>query len=106
LAAGAIAQGLAPDTPAVAVASATRPDEVVVAGTVADIGTKLAAMPLPGPALVFIGRVFENVARMERSEIRDPHSAPLHSASKTRVNALVAGYDPSRQIGGTAGHRR
>jgi len=71
LAARAIAHGLAPDTPAVAVAAATRPDEIIVAGTVADIGGKLEAMPLPGPVLVFIGRVFEGVARMERSEIRD-----------------------------------
>jgi siroheme synthase len=54
--------GLAPDTPAVAVAAATRPDEIVVAGTVANIGAKLAAAPLPGPVLVFIGRVFEGVA--------------------------------------------
>src|SRR5712691_9589671 len=71
LAARAMAAGLAPDTPAVAVAAATRPDEIIVAGTVADIGGKLEAMPLPGPVLVFIGRVFEGVARMERSEIRD-----------------------------------
>jgi hypothetical protein len=32
-----------------------------VAGTVADIGAKLAAAPLPGPVLVFIGRVFAGV---------------------------------------------
>jgi uroporphyrin-III C-methyltransferase/precorrin-2 dehydrogenase/sirohydrochlorin ferrochelatase len=61
LAARAMENGLAPDTPAVAVAAATRPDEIVVAGTVADIGAKLAAAPLPGPVLVFIGRVFEAV---------------------------------------------
>ena len=61
LAARAMASGLAPDTPAVAVAAATRPDEIVVAGTVADIGAKLAAASLPGPVLVFIGRVFAGV---------------------------------------------
>jgi uroporphyrin-III C-methyltransferase / precorrin-2 dehydrogenase / sirohydrochlorin ferrochelatase len=61
LAARAMENGLAPDTPAVAVAAATRPDEIVVAGTVADIGAKLAAAPLPGPVLVFIGRVFAGV---------------------------------------------
>src|SRR6266571_8965247 len=59
LATRAIARGLAPDTPAVAVADATRPGETIVAGTVADIGEKLGALSVPGPALVFIGRVFE-----------------------------------------------
>jgi uroporphyrin-III C-methyltransferase/precorrin-2 dehydrogenase/sirohydrochlorin ferrochelatase len=58
LAARAIARGLAPDTPAVAVAAAPRPEETIVKGTVADIGAKLAAKSLPGPVLVFIGRVF------------------------------------------------
>ena len=43
LAERAIAGGLPADTPAVAVAAATRPDEKIVAGTVADIGEKLAA---------------------------------------------------------------
>ena len=42
--------------------AATRPDETVVAGTVADIGAKLAAAALPSPVLVLIGRVFEGVA--------------------------------------------
>jgi len=58
LAARAITSGLAPDTPAVAVAAATRPGETIVAGTVADIAEKLGAISLPGPVLVFIGRVF------------------------------------------------
>ena len=41
------------DTPAVAVAAATRPDEKIVAGTIADIGEKLAAANATGPVLVF-----------------------------------------------------
>jgi uroporphyrin-III C-methyltransferase / precorrin-2 dehydrogenase / sirohydrochlorin ferrochelatase len=67
LATRAIAHGLAPDTPAVAVAEATRPGETIVAGTVADIGSKLGAISFPGPVLVFIGRVFAEVgkARMD-----------------------------------------
>jgi len=60
LAARAIACGLASDMPAVAVAAATRADETIVTGTVADIGEKLGGML--GPVLVFIGHVFENVA--------------------------------------------
>jgi uroporphyrin-III C-methyltransferase/precorrin-2 dehydrogenase/sirohydrochlorin ferrochelatase len=61
LAARAIASGLSPDTPAVAVAAATRPQETVIVGTVSNIGAKLAGRSLPGPVLVFIGRVFEHV---------------------------------------------
>jgi uroporphyrin-III C-methyltransferase/precorrin-2 dehydrogenase/sirohydrochlorin ferrochelatase len=61
LAARAIARGLSPDTPAVAVANATRPEEVVIAGTVANISAKLGAISLPGPVLVFIGWVFKDV---------------------------------------------
>jgi uroporphyrin-III C-methyltransferase / precorrin-2 dehydrogenase / sirohydrochlorin ferrochelatase len=61
LAARAIAGGLPPDTPAVAVANATRTDETVTAGTVGDIAVKLDRMPLAGRILVLIGRVFRNV---------------------------------------------
>jgi uroporphyrin-III C-methyltransferase/precorrin-2 dehydrogenase/sirohydrochlorin ferrochelatase len=62
LAERAIAGGLAAGTPAVAVAAATRPDEKVVAGTIADIGAKLGELNDPAPVLVFIGRVFEGVS--------------------------------------------
>jgi uroporphyrin-III C-methyltransferase / precorrin-2 dehydrogenase / sirohydrochlorin ferrochelatase len=74
--------GLAPDTPAVAVAAATRPDEIVVAGTVADIGAKLAAAPLPGPVLVFIGRVFAGVgvANDSRAGVASPSVPPAAQA--------------------------
>jgi uroporphyrin-III C-methyltransferase/precorrin-2 dehydrogenase/sirohydrochlorin ferrochelatase len=76
LTARAIASGLAPDTPAVAVAAATRAQETIVTGTVANIGAKLGELSAPGPVLVFIGRVFADVgaARMG-SEIRDHMSA-------------------------------
>jgi siroheme synthase len=70
LAARAIAQGLAPHTPAIAVASATRPEQTIIAGTVADIGTKLAANALSGPVLVFIGWVFQGVAQMGPTDRR------------------------------------
>ena len=51
----AIAAGLDPDTPAVAVARATRPDEEVVAGTIATLPALVAAQVPPGPVLVMIG---------------------------------------------------
>ena len=55
-AARALAAGLDPQTPALAIARATRPDQIVVAGTVADLPARLAAAKLPGPVLVMIGR--------------------------------------------------
>jgi uroporphyrin-III C-methyltransferase / precorrin-2 dehydrogenase / sirohydrochlorin ferrochelatase len=61
LAARAIAGGLSPDTPAVAVTNATRAEETVVAGTIADIAVKLDETPPAGPVLVLIGRVFEDI---------------------------------------------
>ena len=71
LAARAIASGLPPDTPAVAVANATRAEETVVAGTVGDIAVKLDGMPLTGPVLVLIGQVFRNVGeQVDASERR------------------------------------
>jgi uroporphyrin-III C-methyltransferase/precorrin-2 dehydrogenase/sirohydrochlorin ferrochelatase len=76
LAAQAMAHGLSPATPAVAVAAATRPDEAIVAGTVADIGAKLEAFPLSGPVLVFIGRVFEAVGVNDSRDGISTPSAP------------------------------
>src|SRR6266540_708542 len=49
LARQAIAHGLSPSTPAVAVARATRPDEKIVWGTVVELPGRLAADPLDGP---------------------------------------------------------
>jgi uroporphyrin-III C-methyltransferase/precorrin-2 dehydrogenase/sirohydrochlorin ferrochelatase len=52
----ALAQGLDAATPAIAVASATRPDETVLTATVADIAARVAELERPGPVLVMIGR--------------------------------------------------
>ena len=52
----AVAQGLDPQTPALAVARATRPDQTVIAAAVAELPERLAAANLPGPVLVMIGR--------------------------------------------------
>jgi uroporphyrin-III C-methyltransferase/precorrin-2 dehydrogenase/sirohydrochlorin ferrochelatase len=62
LSAQALAHGLDPATPAVAVANATRPDEVVVAGTIGDIAERIDAAGVDGPTLVMIGNVFADVA--------------------------------------------
>jgi uroporphyrin-III C-methyltransferase/precorrin-2 dehydrogenase/sirohydrochlorin ferrochelatase len=58
LVARAVQAGLDPQTPAVAVERATRPEERVVAATIADLPARLAAEPLSGPVVVMIGRVF------------------------------------------------
>jgi uroporphyrin-III C-methyltransferase/precorrin-2 dehydrogenase/sirohydrochlorin ferrochelatase len=58
----AIAAGLDAATPAVAVISATRPDETVIAATLESLPHRLARTPMPGPAVVMIGRLFASVA--------------------------------------------
>jgi uroporphyrin-III C-methyltransferase / precorrin-2 dehydrogenase / sirohydrochlorin ferrochelatase len=52
----AMEQGLDPQTPAIAIARATRPDQVVIADTACQLPSRLAAQNLPGPLLVMLGR--------------------------------------------------
>jgi uroporphyrin-III C-methyltransferase/precorrin-2 dehydrogenase/sirohydrochlorin ferrochelatase len=66
----AIAQGLDPATPAVAVANATRQDEVIVAGTINDIAERIEAEAPDGPVLVMIGKVLAEIAAGRKSEGR------------------------------------
>jgi len=54
----AIAEGLDPQTPAITIARATRPDQAVVASPIAELPARLAQAALPGPLLVMLGRVF------------------------------------------------
>ncbi|MGO4404857.1 siroheme synthase CysG [Bosea sp. RAF48] len=54
----AIAAGLNPETPAVAVLSATRPDEKRVAATIATLPERLGELPASGPVLVLLGHAF------------------------------------------------
>jgi len=57
----ALADGLDPTTPAVAIAAATRPEQTVIVDEVAKLPTRLAQTPLDGPVLVMIGRTFANI---------------------------------------------
>jgi uroporphyrin-III C-methyltransferase/precorrin-2 dehydrogenase/sirohydrochlorin ferrochelatase len=68
LSARAIAQGLHPATPAVAIANATRPDETLVAGTIADIAERIDADTPDGPLLVMIGKVLAEVTASARDQ--------------------------------------
>jgi uroporphyrin-III C-methyltransferase/precorrin-2 dehydrogenase/sirohydrochlorin ferrochelatase len=53
----AIAAGLDPQTPALAVARATRADQQAIAAPISELPAKLAEADLPGPVLVILGRV-------------------------------------------------
>jgi siroheme synthase len=65
----ALAAGLDPAVPAVAVARATRADERVIAGSIGDLPALLAREAMPGPIVVLIGRVFADCsARALRDE--------------------------------------
>jgi uroporphyrin-III C-methyltransferase/precorrin-2 dehydrogenase/sirohydrochlorin ferrochelatase len=53
----ATAAGLDPQTPALAIARATRPDQQVIAAPITELPAKLAQAGMPGPILVILGRV-------------------------------------------------
>ena len=57
----ALANGLAPATPAAAIVNATRPGQCVIAATVADLPARVMEEALPGPLLVVIGQVMREV---------------------------------------------
>jgi uroporphyrin-III C-methyltransferase / precorrin-2 dehydrogenase / sirohydrochlorin ferrochelatase len=81
-AAAAIAAGLDAATPAVAVVNATRPDETVIAATVADLPQRLADAAVAGPAVVMIGRVF---ARAERADAAGTTRVEEATAARVRL---------------------
>jgi uroporphyrin-III C-methyltransferase / precorrin-2 dehydrogenase / sirohydrochlorin ferrochelatase len=63
LAAAALKGGLDARTPAVAVISATRADERVIAATIADLPARLAAERFSGPVIAMIGHVFADLSQ-------------------------------------------
>ncbi len=63
----AIAHGLARDTPAIAIAAATQPEQTVVAGTIGDIAIRLRDAAPEGPVLVMIGRALADAATAAES---------------------------------------
>jgi uroporphyrin-III C-methyltransferase/precorrin-2 dehydrogenase/sirohydrochlorin ferrochelatase len=73
----ALKAGLEPKTPAVAVISATRSDERMIAATIADLPGRLAAEPLAGPIVVMIGRVFEHLQGGANEVTFAPQPGPL-----------------------------
>jgi uroporphyrin-III C-methyltransferase / precorrin-2 dehydrogenase / sirohydrochlorin ferrochelatase len=67
----ALATGLDPTTPAVAVASATRAGEISISAPISEIAAKIDAAGLKGPVLVLIGRALESVTAEIELEIRE-----------------------------------
>jgi uroporphyrin-III C-methyltransferase / precorrin-2 dehydrogenase / sirohydrochlorin ferrochelatase len=82
LVANALAAGLDASTPAVAIERATRADERVIATTIADLPSRLAAEPPTGPVIVMIGRAFaEFVSAAAPGDVAATRSeAPSHKA--------------------------
>ena len=73
--AAAIARGLDAATPAVAVINATRPDEAVIAATIADLPQRLATAAIGGPVVVMIGRVFARAAAADMASAQSASQA-------------------------------
>ena len=81
LAATAQAHGLPADTPAIAVAAATRPEQEVIAATIADIASKLDEATPGQPVLVMIGRALAQSAQAQvTSRPALPPRSPASSA--------------------------
>jgi uroporphyrin-III C-methyltransferase/precorrin-2 dehydrogenase/sirohydrochlorin ferrochelatase len=75
LVAKATAEGLDPQTPALAIARATRPDQAVVAAPIGDLPARLAQANLPGPVLVMIGHALGEQASVRSSVPRADQKA-------------------------------
>ena len=78
--AAAMKHGLSAETPAVAMFNATRPDEAVIAATIAELPAQLQAAAIAGPVVVMIGRVFEPAANAEAADMPGVQ-ATSHAAS-------------------------
>jgi uroporphyrin-III C-methyltransferase / precorrin-2 dehydrogenase / sirohydrochlorin ferrochelatase len=77
----AISAGLDPQTPAIAVARATRPDEATVGASIAELPARLAAANLPGPVVVLIGRAMAEVGAFQGA------TADVSSESTFRISS-------------------
>ncbi len=89
----AVGAGLDPQTPAVAVERATRPDERIIAATIADLPARLASEPTSGPVVVMIGRV---LAEYVESAGTKEFTADLDSRVGNERNRLVSASSTRR----------
>jgi uroporphyrin-III C-methyltransferase/precorrin-2 dehydrogenase/sirohydrochlorin ferrochelatase len=89
----AMQAGLDPQTPTVAVERATRPDERIVAATIAELPARLAAEPPTGPVVVIIGRV---LAEYIESATPKAFSADRDTRGGNERNRLVSSSSARR----------
>ena len=89
----AVEVGLDPQTPAVAVERATRPDERIIAATIAELPARLAAGPPSGPVVVIIGRV---LAEYVESAATKGFTADLDARGGNERNRLVSSSSARR----------
>jgi len=73
----AVAAGLVPETPAVAVVNATRPDERQIRAPIGELPALLAVADLSGPTLVMMGYVFSDRGRHRQVSLHKPVRCPL-----------------------------
>ena len=98
LVAKATAQGLDPRTPALAIARATRPDQTVIAAPIGELSARITQANLPGPLLVMLGRVFENLAA--RAHSLKPNSLRGVSHNSVRRSAAFGNRISTRSTSG------
>src|SRR5262249_10740699 len=79
------AEGLDPHTPALAIARATRLDQLVVTATIANLPERVAQTNLAGPVLVMIGR-----ALGEKTAAREPMRG--HGCRRRCVSGRYSGW--------------
>jgi uroporphyrin-III C-methyltransferase len=73
-----MAEGRGPDTPALAVSGASRPEERVVVGTLATLADEIRAAELPAPATLIVGEVARgalDLAKASAGHENDPDKA-------------------------------
>ncbi len=83
LASRAMAAGLDPQTPALAIARATRPDQAVIASTIAELPARLADANLPGPVLVMMGGVVSMRGNSQRNISRHVSRKPAEVGAES-----------------------
>jgi uroporphyrin-III C-methyltransferase/precorrin-2 dehydrogenase/sirohydrochlorin ferrochelatase len=69
----ATAEGLDPLTPALAIARATRPDQVVVTAPIGELAERIAQAALPSPVLVMLGRIIGERAYAQAHAAKRQH---------------------------------
>ena len=86
----AMAAGLAADTPAIAVASATLPDQAQVAGTIGTIAALAEGLPPRRPVLIIIGQVARDRSAVGLTDLVSPR---LQSPEGRRAMNATAGIE-------------